>query len=164
MKSSLQAALLAALFVAVTALATDAPAPWQPKMAPASDDAENAIKSFKVPKDLVVELFAAEPLLAHPVALCCDEHGRFFVAETWRFADGINGGPDSDLGALDLRGHMDWLEQDMANHTPQDREAMLKRNLGEKAKRLTVASEIVRMIEDTKGTGRADKSTIFADG
>ncbi len=143
---------------------TPFPAPWQPKMAAASDDAENMIKGFKVPPDLTVELFAAEPMLAHPVAICTDEKGRFFVAETWRIADNGTGGGDSDVGAMDMRGHMDWLDQDLANRSPQDREAMLRRNLGDKAKRLEVNSEIVRIIEDSKGTGKADKSAIFADG
>lgn len=157
--------LSAVAFGACALHAADNPdAPWQPKMGAASDEAENMIKGFKVPKDLKVELFAAEPLLAHPVALCCDERGRFYVAETWRFADGINGGGDRDFGALDLRGHMDWLDQDLASKSPADREAMLRRGFGDKISFLTRQSEIVRMVWDSTGSGKADKATIFADG
>ena len=39
-----------------------------------------------MPAGLKVELFAAEPLLANPVAFCIDEQGRFYVAETFRLA------------------------------------------------------------------------------
>ena len=157
-------ALLTLVCIVGATHAEDAPGPWQPKMAPASDDAENMIKGYKVPPDLKVELFAAEPMLAHPVALCCDNKGRFFVAETWRFSDGISGGGDKDFGALDLRGHMDWLDQDLGSHSPKEREEMLRRNLGDKAKRLEMNSEIVRLVEDSQGTGKADKSSLFADG
>ena len=137
---------------------------WVPKMAPASDDAQNAIKGFKVPVDLKVELFAAEPMVAHPVALCTDDQGRIYVAETWRIADGTNGGGDKDFGDMDMRGHMDWLDQDLNCHTPADRLAMLKRNLGDKISLLTRNSEVVRMLEDPGHTGKATRSTIFADG
>ena len=58
--------------------------PYDPKIAPASDQATKAIRSFRVPKGLSVELFAAEPLLANPVAFCIDEKGVFYVAETFR--------------------------------------------------------------------------------
>ena len=40
--------------------------PYEPTVAPASDEAERAIRTFRVPAGLKVELFAAEPLLANP--------------------------------------------------------------------------------------------------
>ena len=58
--------------------------PYAPKIAPASDEAKRAIRSFRVPAGLAVELFAAEPLLANPVAFCLDEKGVVYVAETFR--------------------------------------------------------------------------------
>ena len=133
-------------------------------MAPASEEAEQIIKKFRVPAGLKVDLFAAEPLLAQPVALCTDELGRFYVAEGHRFADGINGGGDRDFGALDMRGHMDWLDQDLSNKTVEEREEMLKRNMGANVKRLTLHSDLVRRVEDKDGDGKAETSTIFADG
>ena len=137
---------------------------FKPFLAPASDEAELSIKKYKVSEGLKVSLFAAEPMLAHPVAICSDEKGRLFVAETFRFADGINGGGDRDFGGLDMRGHMGWLEQDLSNRTVEEREAMLKRNMGDKVNRLTVASDQIRMIEDRAGTGKADHATVFASG
>ena len=63
--------------------------PYVPKIAPASDQAIKAMRSFRVPKGLSVELFAAEPLLANPVAFCIDEKGVFYVAETFRHSAGV---------------------------------------------------------------------------
>jgi quinoprotein glucose dehydrogenase len=48
------------------------------------DTAEMALKKFTVAPGLTVEVWAAEPLLANPVALAFDEKGRAFVAETYR--------------------------------------------------------------------------------
>lgn len=58
-----------------------------PKIAPASKNGEVAIKTFRVPKELRVELVAAEPFVANPVAFWIDERGRFYVAETFRCAE-----------------------------------------------------------------------------
>src|SRR6478752_6448112 len=56
---------------------------------PATDEAEQAIRGFAVPKGFKCELVASEPLLANPVAFSIDEQGRFFVAETFRFGAGV---------------------------------------------------------------------------
>src|SRR5688500_11418080 len=68
-------------------------------VAAASNEGELAIKRFRVPKGMKVELFAAEPMLANPVAFCIDHQGRFYVAETYRLHAGVT----------DIRGHMNWL-------------------------------------------------------
>ena len=49
-----------------------------PKVAEASNEGELAIKKFKVPAGLKVELIAAEPHLANPVSFCFDEQGRIY--------------------------------------------------------------------------------------
>ena len=41
---------------------------YAPFVAPASDEGRDAIQQFKVPDGFKVELFAAEPRLANPVA------------------------------------------------------------------------------------------------
>ena len=138
---------------------------FTPKVAPASDEAEQAIKGFKVLPGFKVDLFAAEPMLAHPVAFCTDELGRFYVAETFRFADGINGGGNRDFGGMDMRGHMDWLDIDLASTSIDDRVAMYKKGMTPaQLSQLTVASERVRLIIDKDGDGKADTSTVFAEG
>ena len=85
-------------------------------------EALKAIRSFRVPEGLKVELFAAEPMLANPVAFCFDEKGVAYVAETFRLNEGVT----------DTRGHMDWLDDDLACRTVADRVAMYKKYLGSK--------------------------------
>src|SRR4051794_22569065 len=62
--------------------------PYHPKIAGPSDEGEKAIKRIRVPADCRVELWAAEPLFANPVAFSFDEKGRCFVAETFRLHAG----------------------------------------------------------------------------
>jgi putative membrane-bound dehydrogenase-like protein len=49
---------------------------------PAPLDAAASLRRMVVPPGLRVELFAAEPLVAKPIAMCWDARGRLFVAET----------------------------------------------------------------------------------
>src|SRR5436309_9254983 len=76
---------LGTYLIAICILTTHIPAqPAKPFVAPASPEAELALKKFQVPAGLKVDLWAAEPLLANPVALNFDEHGRAYVCETFR--------------------------------------------------------------------------------
>ena len=61
-----------------------------PTTTPAFAEAAKAMERIKPADGLKLSVFAAEPQLPNPVALCIDEKGRFWVVETWRF-DG--GGP-----------------------------------------------------------------------
>ena len=55
-------------------------------MSPAEEAAAAAVLADK---NLKVEVWAAEPLLANPVAFCFDEKGRCYVAETFRHTHGV---------------------------------------------------------------------------
>ncbi len=134
---------------------SDQPSDFNPKLAPASAEADQAIARFKYANGLQVRTWAAEPLLAHPVAFCLDEQGRVYVAETFRHSDG---------GATDNRDHKVWLEDDLASRTVADRVAMFKKFLGEKFVDYTTQHERIRLVEDINGDGKADKATVFADG
>jgi quinoprotein glucose dehydrogenase len=125
-----------------------------PTIQPASEDAQLALKRFTLPAGLQAKLWAAEPMLANPVAFDIDEKGRVFVAETYRYGSSV----------LDIRGYMGMLELDMALRTIEDRAAMNKKVFGEQAKELAVETEVLRLVEDTDGDGMADKSSVFADG
>jgi quinoprotein glucose dehydrogenase len=48
------------------------------RVKPASNEGQLAIKGFTLPDGFEVELTAAEPHLANPVAFHIDEKGRFF--------------------------------------------------------------------------------------
>src|ERR1051326_2888824 len=126
----------------------------KPFIAPASNEGELAIKSFQAPKGLKVDLWAAEPMLANPVAFHFDEKGRAYVCETFRLGAGVD----------DIRGIMDWLDEELACRTVDDRLAEMKRHLGERFPRYSDNSERIRRIEDRDGDGRADHATVFAEG
>ena len=59
---------------------------------------------------------------------------------------------------------MDWLDDDLACRTVADRVAMYKKYLGSKFESFHVQHERVRRVVDRDGDGRADASTVFADG
>lgn len=124
------------------------------KIHAASDEGQKAIPRFRVPDGLKVELVAAEPLLANPVAFCIDHRGRFLVAETFRLHHGVT----------DNRSHMNWLDDELACRTVADRLAMYKKYLGKEFADYGKEEDRVRLVEDTNGDGKADKATVFAGG
>ena len=124
-----------------------------PRLKPASDAAERAMVKMKPAPGLKVELWAAEPMLANPVALNFDNKGRCYLVETWRFENCV----------IDIRPHMDWLDDDLACKTVEDRLALVKRKMGPNARTFGRAPDVVRVLEDTTGSGKADKSTVFAE-
>ncbi|NBQ25481.1 MAG: glucose dehydrogenase, partial [Verrucomicrobia bacterium] len=146
------------------------------RVKPASDEGQLAIKGFSLPEGFQVELTAAEPHLANPVAFHIDEQGRFYVVETFRHGAGV----------LDIRGRRDWpnqafidslsperlqalsdelLDADLASRSVDDRIAMLRYYMGDEApSRLGVESDQIRLLEDRDGDGVVEHSSIFADG
>jgi quinoprotein glucose dehydrogenase len=60
---------------------------------------------------------------------------------------------------------MDWLYEDLAARSVEDRRAMLRARAGDDYDPgYGRAFEQVRRIEDSDGDGRADRATVFADG
>ncbi len=156
------ASLLCLLTVALAARAA-APAaaeksgqkPWQPKVEPASDEGQQVISRFRPAAGFKVDLFAAEPRLANPVAFHIDERGRFYVVETYRFKGGV----------LDIRERMDWLDADTASRTLAMRRQMVTERLGaEGVKKWEIASDRLKFIEDRDGDGKADFDSVFTAG
>jgi quinoprotein glucose dehydrogenase len=125
-----------------------------PKIAPASDDGERAIKLFTVAPGLKVDLWAAEPMLANPVAFNFDEKGRAYVCETFRLHAGVD----------DIRGIMPWLDEELASRSVDERLAEMKRHLGDRFAKYYEQSERIQLIEDRDGDGRADHANVFAEG
>ena len=163
LRRALAACAILAFAASFAALTSAAPAPAQrqvpppkpPHVAPASDEAGQAIESFKLPAGFKAELFAAEPRLANPVAFHIDERGRFFVVETYRFKHGV----------IDIRSFMDWLQDDTAAQKVADRVAMIRKYQGDAGvAALEQYSDRLKLIEDRDGDGRADFDSVFADG
>jgi len=117
----------------------------------ATREAELAAKKFKLAPGLKVDLWAAEPNLANPVAFCIDERGRIYVSETHRLHQGVT----------DIRGHMNWLDEELAAKSTDDMRQLFIRH---KYDGKTNVSERVTLIEDRTGSGLATHYSTFADG
>ena len=127
---------------------------YTPDVKSSSNEGQLALEAFRYPDFLKVELWAAEPMLANPVAFGIDEQGRLYVCETFRQQKGVE----------DNRGHMSWLEDDLSLLTVEDRLEMFNKHLGEDVNNYTKEQDRIRLLEDTDNDGKADKSTIFAEG
>ncbi len=130
-------------------------------------DAANAMKTFKFDPGLKLELWANEPLLQNPVAFSPDDKGRWFVAESYRQEGRQVDGKPVMGGVVDNRGHMNWLDDDIASRTTEERLAMMHKFYPDPkafAENFEKYEERIVALDDTTGAGRADKMTIFADG
>ena len=137
------------------------------KVEAGAKDGNNAIKSFRYDAGMKVELWANEPQLANPVAFSPDEKGRWYVSESYRQEGRREAGRILLGGVVDNRAHMNWLDDDIAARTIEDRLAMMRKFYPEPERFKTsfeTQEERIVLLEDTKGTGRADKSTVYADG
>jgi quinoprotein glucose dehydrogenase len=119
--------------------------------------ATEAISTFRYPKGFKIELFAAEPMLASPVAICLDEKNRVFVAEEYRF----------NRGTEENRTRPFMLEDDLKIQTVEDRLKMYQRhakNFEGGMNWFSKKSDQIRLLEDRTGSGKANYTSIFADG
>ncbi|MEQ8791034.1 MAG: HEAT repeat domain-containing protein [Pirellulaceae bacterium] len=147
------AAFAVLLAAAGSLTAQQTPPPEEPVVSPASDEAASAAEAFQKPEAWQVQLFAAEPHVANPVAFGIDAQGRVYVCESFRQGKGIE----------DNRKHNVWLDDDLAAQTVEDRLAYIKKHLGENAIDYTKNDDRIRLLTDTDGDGRADASTVFAN-
>ncbi|MFM8273707.1 MAG: PVC-type heme-binding CxxCH protein [Gemmata sp.] len=149
--------LLALPLFAVCALVSAVPPEEaQPKKAKDKGEADALAQVQFAEKNLKVDVWAAAPVMANPVAFCFDEKGRAYVAETTRF----------DHGVPDTRGHMYWLDDDLANRSIDDLLKMYGRQYPGKQpyQGFEKYSDQVRVVWDSTGSGRADRSEVFAGG
>jgi hypothetical protein len=131
----------------------DYPRKATPDVTPSSAETDNRSRQFRIPAGMKLDLWASEPMLANPVAFTIDEKGRVFVSETHRYRTSV----------LDIRHYMFMLEDDLACRTIEDRTAMVKKHFGPKWTDLAIETEIIRLLEDRSGSGKADFSSIYAD-
>jgi putative membrane-bound dehydrogenase-like protein len=118
--------------------ATDAPRPLSP---------EESRQRFRLPEGFRIELVAAEPLLREPTGICFDARGRMYVCEL----HGYNLDGYYDILELNKTGVLDTK----VRRIPANKEAEAR------ARKETYGT--VRLLESTRGDGRYDKSTVFAD-
>lgn len=110
-----------------------------------------------IPENTSVTLFADYPThgVTSPTALTVAEDGALFLAETRRFRFGVQ----------DNRDHLYWVRDDIASQTTADRRLLHEKWQHElPLEKLTVESESVRKLVDLDQDGRADQSSLFANG
>ncbi len=124
--------------------------------------AKQHMAGFRLPPGMKVELFAAEPMLASPVAISVDEKGRVYVAEEYRLGRGAAENRSNPAFNFSF-----WLDDELQLRTNADRLKMYKKWAGKFPQGMdyfTNTADQVRLLEDTTGSGKANKSTVFAGG
>lgn len=134
--------------------ALSVPPPAQPQVAGQSDEAIQAIPGIQVPDAWRVEVYAAEPDVANGVALFVDVDQSVWVCESFRQENGIE----------DNRNHSEWLIDDLAAESVEDRLAYIKKHLGSDANSYTEQDDRIKVLRDTDGDGKADAAEVFASG
>jgi len=119
-------------------LATDAPKPLVP---------EESLKHFQVWPGFHVELVASEPYVQDPVAIAFDARGRIFVCE---------------IHGYNLEGYLDVVD---LNKTGVLDKAVRRIPANDEAIEQAAEEQYgtVKLLEDTDGDGRVDRSTVWAD-
>ena len=126
-----------------------------PKESPTADPEKALLSTIKYPEGVTATLFAREPNVQDPTAISIDEQGRVYIAETHRFARGVE----------DNRRNGHWTGDDYALKSTAERLAMYKKHADKKPlSYYTKYSEKIRVIEDRNGDGKADFGQIYADG
>ena len=166
------AALLVAVAVLAGACRTSEEAPPDLRQADEVAFADTSAVSVTVAEGLALTLWAPRPLLGSPVAVSLDDEGNAYAVQTRR----------RKSSNLDIRQHQDWMTEDLALQSLEDKRTFLRRVLDPSQsaantwqedlngdslhdwRDLTVESEVVWRIQDTDGDGRADASNVFADG
>lgn len=149
----------AVLFSPLALLAAD-PVQTTPPLPDGSAKAKQHMAGFRLPQGLKVELFASEPMLSSPVAISVDDKGRIFVAEEYRLGHGA--GENRSNPAFDFSF---WLKDELQLKSNDDRLKMYEKWAAKfpgGMKWFTSHADQLRLVEDTTGSGRADKSSVFA--
>ncbi len=102
---------------------------------------------------LKIQPFAKSPQVQNGTALTIDDTGQVYVCETYRFANGVE----------DNRQHTNWIMDDLAVKTLDDRRAMLAKYAPDFAPGyFTAQADRVMRLVDRNGDGIADESGEFA--
>ena len=130
-------------------------AAYSPDVSSASGEPKLALEQVTRPDGVTGAVVAAEPDVANVVAFTFGPDGALYVAETFRQGKGVE----------DNRGHMDWLEDDLAAQTVEDRRAYMRKFFPDDyEERFGKHHDRIRKLTDTDGDGVFDTSTVFATG
>ena len=127
------------------------PVPEAPVIEPASEEGQAAIPQFKFPANLKCEMIAAEPDVANIVAFHRDYQGNIYVCETFRQGKGVE----------DNRNHANWMDEELAAQTVQDRIDYVRKYIPDADQTYTAKDDRIRLLRDTNGNGKPDSISVF---
>lgn len=120
-------------------------------------DVAAGLHALRCAAGIRVELFADSSQIHQPAALGFDSAGRLYAVEVHR----------RGAGAEELRGHPEWLLEDLSIQRSADRLALYHKAAasgGLPMAHWTGKADRVRLLGDLDGDGRADRVSVFADG
>ncbi|MBL9137461.1 MAG: HEAT repeat domain-containing protein [Verrucomicrobiales bacterium] len=142
----------------------------------AADPGRSQVAPGQVPKPppgFEIVRWARQPMLRSPVALSFDDQGRLYIAETAR----------RSTVDIDIRGHPDWLIDDLSNQSVDDLREFFRRRMAPEFstinaswlrdynedgshdwRDLTAVRERIDLLQDSDGDGLADQAQVFAEG
>jgi len=126
-----------------------------PESFPVADPDKALLSTIRFPAEMKAAVFARQPDVQMPTAITFDEQNRLYIAETHRFARGIE----------DNRHNQHWLRDDIALTSTADRLEMYRKYANVKPMDYyTRYSEKIQVLEDRDGDGKCDHSQVFAEG
>jgi putative membrane-bound dehydrogenase-like protein len=134
----------------------------EPAKGPLSPREEQA--TFRVPKGFQVDLVAAEPDVVDPVAMAFDEDGRIFVAEMRGYPNGGRATGEITTGRIKV---LEDRDGDGVYETSRLYAEGLRFPTGVQPWRgglLVANAPDLLYLEDTKGTGKADRQRVLYTG
>ncbi len=143
---------------------SDVPAAYARTTAPVhAPDA--ALETFQIRAGLRMELVASEPLIFDPVACAFDEHERLWVVEMRGYMPNVDGeGEREPVGSISVLTDEDGDGAMDARSVFLD-ELVLPRSVAPyRGGALVLTPPHLLFCEDTDGDGRADATTIIAEG
>ncbi len=117
-------------------------------------EAKLRIAGFKLPDDVKASLFVDSKQTQNPCAITFDNKGRMYIAEIHRWRAGVQ----------DIRSEQQVLFSDFSIETNEERRAMYENDDKRPIDFYSEFEDRIVVVDDTDNDGRADTTSIFADG
>jgi mono/diheme cytochrome c family protein/glucose/arabinose dehydrogenase len=128
---------------------------------------EEEAKTFHVPPGYHMELVLSEPEIRQPVMCAFDAEGRMYVAEMRTYMLDVNGSNELKPQSLVSRHESTHHDGVFDKHTVYADHLLLPREVLPLDNRVLIGetnTDTLKLYEDTKGTGAADKTEVFYQG